>query len=605
MKKTTLRSLCMMLAAMLLLSFPVSAADNDPADELSAQAVLSDGTEQPVDEIPDYSALADEDIDAYQLTMDGEVVFTVEETPQPELTGNIPTPVYSVEFILPETAKTVFLSGLTEDNAAAVQAQIEESYNDGVYFDITGFDFIDAEKTGTEDDDDELCWAAAAANILTASGWAQQAGFNSEDDLFELFVESFTPAGGNTLSGIAWFFNKMDILRAFGSTDTDGSLVRNFPNTGGYLTDYAYEQVAHTADVNSRFDDGMAEMLRKLREGSPVNMNISVVRPTSDYYINTNGHAQTLWGYVIDNDYPETAREHYNMIFLTDSDSDKRYAERRESPEKLQAYPLSTFTGTARQYVTTTSYKNAKFDSMCFELKNSGGSIGVINDYTAILPYSADIPKETDAAATRNKATDIDLVSGIFMTDSMYNYDNKYAFEAGTDIYYHPTVYNYSNIAFYGNAVTLYMHVENSEGDVILDQSYPYTPSANDAITVGTSVSFGILLQDLEIGHYTAALTLSTNVPEAYYYNNSSVYEFDVCDTYLIGDANGDGEISIYDVTKIQRLLAQLEEDPDGMISRRGSLTGGEVNIFDATMIQRKVAHYDDGKNIGEKALLI
>lgn len=61
--------------------------------------------------------------------------------------------------------------------------------------------------------------------------------------------------------------------------------------------------------------------------------------------------------------------------------------------------------------------------------------------------------------------------------------------------------------------------------------------------------------------------------------------------TFLSGDADGDNEITIYDVTLIRRVLAQFEDDADGQITLRGSVSGGEnLDMIDATTIQRFLA---------------
>lgn len=75
-------------------------------------------------------------------------------------------------------------------------------------------------------------------------------------------------------------------------------------------------------------------------------------------------------------------------------------------------------------------------------------------------------------------------------------------------------------------------------------------------------------------------------------------------DTYLIGDADGDNEITILDATKIQRVLAGLESDSDGMISLRAGMTGDELNIMDATVIQRYLAEMEIGCPVGQYASL-
>ena len=61
--------------------------------------------------------------------------------------------------------------------------------------------------------------------------------------------------------------------------------------------------------------------------------------------------------------------------------------------------------------------------------------------------------------------------------------------------------------------------------------------------------------------------------------------------TILLGDADGDGEISILDVTVIQRVLVDIISDDDGMIALRSAMEDGEeLSITDATVIQRYLA---------------
>ena len=73
---------------------------------------------------------------------------------------------------------------------------------------------------------------------------------------------------------------------------------------------------------------------------------------------------------------------------------------------------------------------------------------------------------------------------------------------------------------------------------------------------------------------------------------------------YLCGDADGDGTVSILDATKIQRLLASLIGDDDGMIALRGDVNGGGLDILDATAIQRFLAGYENIHGIGEEIIL-
>ena len=60
--------------------------------------------------------------------------------------------------------------------------------------------------------------------------------------------------------------------------------------------------------------------------------------------------------------------------------------------------------------------------------------------------------------------------------------------------------------------------------------------------------------------------------------------------TFLLGDADGDGAITIMDATKIQRVIAELVDDADGLIALRGDCDGMGLDIMDATKIQRHIA---------------
>lgn len=71
--------------------------------------------------------------------------------------------------------------------------------------------------------------------------------------------------------------------------------------------------------------------------------------------------------------------------------------------------------------------------------------------------------------------------------------------------------------------------------------------------------------------------------------------------TYMIGDADGDGSITVFDATIIQRLLVNLEED-DGMIALRGDADGDGLSVFDATEIQRWLVGLTSDIPIGETA---
>ena len=73
-------------------------------------------------------------------------------------------------------------------------------------------------------------------------------------------------------------------------------------------------------------------------------------------------------------------------------------------------------------------------------------------------------------------------------------------------------------------------------------------------------------------------------------------------DTYIRGDADGNGVVDVRDVTEIQNVLAELKGDPDGRIALRADITDDGLEISDATDIQMYIAEFENIRHIGEKA---
>ncbi len=71
--------------------------------------------------------------------------------------------------------------------------------------------------------------------------------------------------------------------------------------------------------------------------------------------------------------------------------------------------------------------------------------------------------------------------------------------------------------------------------------------------------------------------------------------------TYLRGDADGDGSITSLDATVVQRVVSGINSDSDGSIAGRAALTDGPLSIQDATRIQMFLAHFDNRYRIGDR----
>lgn len=68
--------------------------------------------------------------------------------------------------------------------------------------------------------------------------------------------------------------------------------------------------------------------------------------------------------------------------------------------------------------------------------------------------------------------------------------------------------------------------------------------------------------------------------------------------SYIRGDADSDGTVSILDATVIQRKLALLSVA--SFNEKAADVDGDGLNILDATRIQRKLAEFTDPYHIGE-----
>ena len=71
---------------------------------------------------------------------------------------------------------------------------------------------------------------------------------------------------------------------------------------------------------------------------------------------------------------------------------------------------------------------------------------------------------------------------------------------------------------------------------------------------------------------------------------------------YILGDADGSGDVTILDATVIQRYLAALGTN-NFVLLNADTNRNGDVDILDATRIQRYLAGFHDGTEIGEEVV--
>ena len=160
-------------------------------------------------------------------------------------------------------------------------------------WDDWGGTFYDAEKSPTNTDDDLVCWAAAASNILLWTGW--DAGFSDEDSIFAHYQAHWEDVGGYTDVGWRWWFDGVD------TADVD------VPGGGGFYTSYNFDDYYLGQATDSL---AMGSIDQFLHDGYGVSIG---VRPPD-----TGGHAITAWGL----EYDDITNDIVG-IYVTDSDDKK------------------------------------------------------------------------------------------------------------------------------------------------------------------------------------------------------------------------------------------------------------------------------------------
>ena len=215
--------------------------------------------------------------------------------------------------------------GLTDDNKDEICAEIEKyirkTMSSWAVYKMTDDDFVDAEKYNTQVNgyDQELCWAAAAANILWTTGYAQQAkspyskkAFSSVDEVMTYFSENFTDYTGAVPYGFTWFTSGKYIL-----TGINGTAQKKKDNSGARLSNVDFTDrtsvlcVQKDPEKISRLEGleacGTAALIRWLNEDTGK--------------LSSAAHWLTVVGVIIDEtvEAPNTGR--YKAIILANPDN--------------------------------------------------------------------------------------------------------------------------------------------------------------------------------------------------------------------------------------------------------------------------------------------
>lgn len=186
---------------------------------------------------------------------------------------------------------------------------------DYMLYDNYGGTWCDAEKASGNTQDDLMCWAASASNVLEWTGWGNVGGMSNTDEMFSYFQDHWTDKGGMMEYGWDWWFdgtNNSEGWSGWSQVDVEG---------GGFYPTENFGDYFHSSSNNAIALTTIADYL-----SSGYGTTIAVYGP--------GGHAITVWGYR----YGLNSSD-YLGIWVSDSDDDKGGDGVR--PNSLRYYDVS------------------------------------------------------------------------------------------------------------------------------------------------------------------------------------------------------------------------------------------------------------------------
>jgi subtilisin-like proprotein convertase family protein len=213
--------------------------------------------------------------------------------------------------------------GFDQDTTAyAVSGPLGDATPQGTsyrLFDNWGGVWSDAEKTVANTEDDLMCWAAAASNVLAWTGWGNTESTTNADQVFAYFQNHWTDEGGLMEFGWDWWFdgsNSSQGWDGWSQVDVAG---------GGFYPDETFASYFHS---QSDTQLALSSIDSYLHSGYGVTLGI----------YGPGGHAITCWGVNYATDTPSN----YLGLWITDSDDDKGS---NTPPDCLHYYEVANVDG--------------------------------------------------------------------------------------------------------------------------------------------------------------------------------------------------------------------------------------------------------------------
>ena len=219
----------------------------------------------------------------------------------------------------------------TVKEASAVDVPTGNSY---MLYEHHGYTWVDAEKRWPSDgegigpnpgeEDDLLCWAATASNVMEWTGWGLVDGMWDTDAIFDEHKNYFNDTGSLTENSWHWWLNGFE----------PGPPLKLVTGGGNYWPGYTWTNYLHAEGDDAKVMQAIDDWLHA---GYGVGIGIY-----------NGGHVITVWGFNYDPNVDKTSnpQDYYLGIWVSDSDSDKKSppypdAPGRDYTNRLSYYEIS------------------------------------------------------------------------------------------------------------------------------------------------------------------------------------------------------------------------------------------------------------------------
>lgn len=204
----------------------------------------------------------------------------------------------------------------TAGNGAPAPGDSGEAGTRVLVFDLFDGTWSDAEKDSTSTEDDDLCWAATASNMLEWTAWGFVNNMFKADQFLDYFEEHWKDVGQFTQNALTWWFDGAGTYG--GDVDVAG---------GGFHPTYNPATYVHV-------EPNDANVMSFISQYTALGSGMGV------WVHDGFSHEVTVWGYNYDPAYTPADPEYYLGLWITDSDDNKGHPNANTAPNDLHYYTV-------------------------------------------------------------------------------------------------------------------------------------------------------------------------------------------------------------------------------------------------------------------------